>query len=126
MKDFTEYKTLETDLPPLVRKQRRLEGRIVLLLPLAEEEKAVRKDIDARLIAAGLEKGEGVTCLGYDVLHNERKGHTALNAETIVALLVAGGVDQAFALKVIADSTETGDPSTWATVRPSKGAKVRT
>lgn len=125
MNDYTTYGAL-ADLPPLVRKQRRLEKKIVPLAPLVDQEKALRKQIDELLVAAGLTtSGEGVTCLGYDVLHNQRAGHSALNPEKIVALLVAGGVDQAFALKVLVDSTETGDPAKWATVKPSKGAQVR-
>jgi hypothetical protein len=125
LKDFTEYDTLEETLPPLVRKQRRLEAQIVLLVPLAEEEKALRKEIDGLLLKAGLTKGEGVTCLGYDVLHNERKGQSSLNATKIVQLLVAGGVDEGFVLKVLIDSTDTADDPQWATVKPSKGSKVR-
>jgi len=124
LKDYTAYAAL-VDLPPLVRKQRRLEAQIAPVAPLVDVEKALRKQIDARLLAAGLKKGEGVTCLGYDVLHCERKGESWLNPDTIVALLVAGGVDQGFALKVLIDSTETGDPAKWATVKPSKGSKVR-
>jgi hypothetical protein len=125
MKDYTAYPTLEEALPPLVRKQRRLEGRIVLLVPLAEEEKILRKEIDALLLAEGFTHGDGVTCLGYDVKHNERKGQSSLNPKTIVDLLVAGGVDEGFALKVLVDSTETADDPQWATVKPSKGSKVR-
>jgi hypothetical protein len=126
MKDYTAYSTLEDALPPLVRKQRRLEGRLVLLVPLAEEEKALRHEIDALLLAEGFAHGEGVTCLGYDVKHNARKGQSSLNPQTIVGLLVAGGVDEAFALKVLIDSTETADDPQWATVKPSKGSRVRT
>lgn len=112
-------------LPPLVRKQRTLEARIVPLAPLVDEEKQLRKDIDALLIAAKIAKGEHVTCNGYDVGHCERKGQSALNPEKIIAQLVASGVDEGFALKVLIQATETGDPSMWATVKPSKGAKVR-
>lgn len=127
MKEYTAYSALAGDLPALVRKQRRLEKQIVLLVPLSEEEKALRKEIDALLITAGITtSGEGVTCLGYDVLHNARKGQSSLNADKILAFLVAGGVDKDFAVKVLTDSTETGDPSAWATVKPSKGSKVRT
>ena len=124
LEDFAAFSKL-AGLPPLVRKQRRLEAQVVLLEPLSEQEKAVRKDIDALLVKAGIAKGDGVTCLGYDVMHVERKGNTTINYEKVIAQLVAGGVDQAFATKVLADSSETAEPSTWATVKPSKGAKVR-
>lgn len=113
-------------LPPLVRKQRTLEGKIVPIAPLIEEEKAVRAEIDALLVAAGLTvSGEGVTCSGYDVQHNGRKGQSRLNADILTEQLVAAGVDRDLVLSILIDSTETGDPSAWATVKPSKGAKVR-
>ena len=127
MKDFDTYPALVDDLPPLIRKQRRLEARIVLLVPLSEEEKALRKEIDALLVTAGITtSGAGVTCLGYDVCHNERKGHSRLDPDVLLVQLVAAGVDRNLVLRSIAASTEVGDPSTWATVKPSKGAKVRT
>jgi hypothetical protein len=123
--DYTRYPAL-AELPALVRKQRRLEAKIAPITPLIEEEKAVRKDIDARLVTAGFASNEGVACLGYDVVHHERKGQRAINEDTLIEQLVALGVERKKAQKAIADSTETGDPSTWATVKPSKGAKVRT
>lgn len=122
---YTRYPALR-DLPALVRKQRRLEAKIVPIAPLVDQEKALRKDIDALLIKAGLQRGEGVTCHGYDVTHRDRKGRTSLNPDKIVAQLVAGGVEETFALQVLVDSTETGDPAQWAEVKPSKGSKVRT
>jgi hypothetical protein len=120
--DFTAYPALVTALPPLVRKQRRLEGKIAPLAPLVDEEKACRKDIDALLIAAEV---DGVTCLGYDVAHVERKGTERLNHEAFIARRVARGDDRATLELDLAASTETGDPSCWATVKPSKGSKVR-
>lgn len=112
-------------LPPLVRKQRTLEAKIAPLAPLVEEEKQVRKDIDDLLIAAKIAKGEHVTCNGYDVGHCERKGQTSLNAETLIAEMVAAGLNKNRALLIVTEASETGDPSHWATVKPSKGAKVR-
>lgn len=122
---FIQYPSLIDTLPPLVRKQRRLEAKIAPVEPLIDVEKALRKEIDALLKGAGLGKGELVTCRGYDVTRCERKGNSSLNPEKIIARLVAGGVDQGFALKVLIDSTETADPSSWATVKPSKGSQVR-
>lgn len=124
MQDFTTYPTL-ADLPPLVRKQRRLEAQIAPLAPLVEDEKAIRKAIDARLVAAGIGKGDGVTCLGYDVVHHERKGQTSLNAEAAAVLFVLGGVDPEFVDFVLTTCLETGDPAKFAIVKPSKGSKVR-
>lgn len=126
MRDYTTYQRLADDLPPLVRKQRRLEGRIVLLVPLAEEEKALRKSIDDLLVDAGILKGEGVTCLGYDVLHVERTGTARLNQDALVIRLVDAGLHEHLVRAILDESTEIGDPSRWATVKPSKGSKVRT
>lgn len=121
---FTSFPEL-AGLPVLVRRQRRLEAKIVPLAPLLEDEKACRKAIDGLLVAAGLAKSESVTCNGYDVTHNERKGQTSFDADNMVALLVRCGVDPEFVDFLVSDSTETGDPSKFATVKPSKGAKVR-
>lgn len=124
LEDYAAFSKLAA-LPPLVRKQRKWEAQIAPIEPLIEQEKALRKDIAALLEKAGIAKGDGVTCLGYDVVRCGKKGNTTINYEKVIALLVAGGVDQAFATKVLLDSSETGDPAMWATVKPSKGAKVR-
>jgi hypothetical protein len=113
------------DLPPLVRQQRTLERQILPLALHAADEKAVRASIDALLIAAGLAKGEGVTCNGYDVTHIERAGTSRLNGDVLTEQLVAAGVDRVLVTTALSASTETGDPSAWATVKPSKGASVR-
>lgn len=121
---YTSFPEL-AELPPLVRRQRRLEAQIVTLGPLLADEKAVRKTIDGLLVAAGLAPGATITCNGYDVTHIQRAGQSHLNPDVIVAQLVAGGVAEDLVLTVLAKATETGDPSMWATVKPSKGAKVR-
>lgn len=113
-------------LPALVRRQRTLERKIAPLAPLVDDEKAVRKQIDALLVAAKIAPGTGVTCNGYDVDHHTRKGTTAVNTDAAAILLVLGGVDPEFVDYVIRACTETGDSPLWATVKPSKGAKVRT
>jgi hypothetical protein len=116
MTDYTTYPSL-VDLPKLVQKQRRLEAHIAQLEAMAIEEKAVRELIDGLLVGAGLTKGEGVACNGYDVVHHERAGQSRVSAEK----LRAAGVSQ----DVIQAATDTGKPSTYATVRPAKGARVR-
>lgn len=113
---YTQVRGLAT-LPALVRKQRRLEAKIAPLEQLQADEKAVRDAIDVLLKVAGFAKGEGVTCAGYDVVHNERAGRTTLNADTLRANGVSE-IDIRFA-------TEVGKASSFATVRPMKGAKVR-
>lgn len=124
--EYTKFSALEEPLPPLVRKQRRLEGKIAGLAKTIEDEKACRKEIDALLVAAGLSKSEGVTCLGYDVVHRERKASDALNQDKAVEQLVALGLDREQVLKVFTDCTEpTGEGAKFAEVKPSKGAKVR-
>ena len=121
---FTNHPTLVEALPPLVRKQRKLIAQIVLVAQQVEDESAVRKEIDLLLVAAGLKKSDVVTCNGYDVRHNERDGQRSLNADTLTAELVAAGVDPLVVAAVIEAATETGKPSAFATVTPSKGAKV--
>ena len=123
---FTDYPSLVEPLPPLVRKQRRLEAKLAAVAQTALDEKAVRAEIDQLLIAAGLEKGDVVTCLGYDVMHVERVGTSRLNQEALVVHLVAAGLAEPLVRELLQASTEVGNPSSWATVKPSKGAKVRT
>ena len=123
--DFDAFSVLTDALPPLVRKQRKLEALVVPLAQLSEEEKQVRKEIDALLVKAGIEKGDGVTCLGYDVLHLERKGAERLNQDLLVERLILAGLEPARVRLILAACTEVGEPSAWATVKPSKGAKVK-
>lgn len=123
---FENYPSLVEPLPPLVRKQRRLEATIAAVAETVIDEKAVRAEIDQLLIAAGLEKGESVTCLGYDVTHVERAGTSRLNQDVLIMRLVTAGVPEQLVREIVQASTEVGDPSAWATVKPSKGAKVRT
>lgn len=123
---FDRFPALKTTLPPLVRKQRRLEKKMLPLKPLIEQDKDIRGQIDARLVAAGFTlSNTGVTCLGYDVKHNTRKGNTTLNTEAAEILLVLGGVDPEFVDFVLTTCTETGKPSAWASVEAPKGATVR-
>jgi len=122
---FTNYPRLVVALPPLVRKQRKLAATIAAVADAVKDEKAVRADIDALLVAAGLTKGERVTCAGYDVTHNERDGQSSINGDVLTEQLVAAGVDRGLVLDTIASATDTGKPSAFATVTPSKGAQVR-
>lgn len=122
---YTRFPSLR-GLPALVRKQRRLETKIAPIVPLIDVEKGVRKSIDELLVVAGFIRGEGVTCLGYDVVHRDRKGQSSLNADKLTEQLVAAGVKRELVLQAITASTETGDPAQWAEVKPSKGSKVRT
>ncbi len=123
---FARYPSLVETLPPLIKKQRKL-AAIIAKVPREthDEEKAVRGQIDALLLLAGLKKSDVVTCAGYDVRHNERDGQESLNSDKILEQLVAAGVDRDKVLQVLKDSTETGNPSKYATVDPTKGAKVR-
>ncbi len=122
--DYTAYPALAL-LPALVRQQRRLEAELVPLDAVATDEKSIRTQIDQLLLKAGIASGEGVVCLGYDVLHHERAGQTRLNQDTLMAEFVAAGVDHALVESIVAVATERGDPSSYATVKPAKGAQVR-
>lgn len=116
MKTFEYYPGLSA-LPPLVRKQRRLEKQLAPLAQLEKDEKAVRERIDALLKAEGLGNGEGVECLGYDVVHHEHKGNSFISRE----LLLAAGVPA----ETIDKCIDRYKPKVFATVNPAKGAKVR-
>jgi hypothetical protein len=117
------------DLAALVRKQRTHAKRVAkadaAVAKDRELEKEQRAKIDALLIADGFTKGEVVTCNGYDVRHNERDGQTWINPDTLTELLVADGVDRDLLTARVTASTEHGDVVKFATVTPSKGAKVR-
>jgi uncharacterized small protein (DUF1192 family) len=104
-------------LPRLIRRQRRLEKRVARYEAAVALEKATRDAIDALLLKQGLKHGEGLTCLGYDVVHNERAGQRRISADKLRAQGVAE-IDIAWA-------TETGKPSLYATVRPMKGINVQ-
>jgi len=122
---YTRYPAL-ADLPPLVRRQRKFEA----LLgnedgAYADQEKAVRKQIDSLLVDAGLVQGDVVTCNGYDVVRRGQKGRSSINVERLVESLVNAGLERASVLSLVLSATDTGDPSSWAEVKPSAGAKVR-
>jgi len=110
----------------LVRAQRRLEALLGNEKgSFAEQDKAVRKQIDGLLADAGIAPSEFVTCNGYDVTRRGQKGRSSINTERLVERLVLAGFDRVDALQLVLDCTDTGDASTWAEVKPSKGAKVR-
>ena len=122
---YQAYAALEGQ-PPLVRRQRRLE-KVVAQVTKADidAEKACRAAIDALLVKAGLATGDAVTCNGYDVTHNERKGHRSLDQTKLVAELVAKGVKAELVTAALETATDTGDPVKFASIKPSKGAQVR-
>lgn len=143
---YRRHPQLVDTLPKAVRKQRRLAADLAPLETLLEKEKVARKDIDALLAAAGYTKrGEGVTCLGYNVVHRERDGNISydvgLLAPILIERLVALGMPRedngpkdaedyqagavSFVLDAIAQVRSQGDTAKWAEVKPMKGAKVR-
>lgn len=122
---YTKFPALEEALPPLLRKQRRLASKIAQVALAVIDEKKTRGEIDALLIKAGLQKSDVVTCLGYDVRHNEKAGQSSINPLILSEQLKAAGVAPEIVAAVVLASTETGDPAKFATVTPSKGAKVR-
>jgi len=123
---FANYPRLvKGDLPKLVKRQRTLASKISIVAQEIKDEKIVREQIDELLVAAGLKKSDVVTCNGYDVRHNERDGQVSIDGVKLTEQLVAGGVDRGFVGEVLADCTETGAVAKFATVTPTKGAKVR-
>lgn len=123
--EYTKFPALVDALPPLVKKQRRLAAQIATVALAIIDEKAIRADIDLLLVKAGLQKSDVVTCAGYDVRHNEKAGQSAINQDVLTESLVSAGVDRELVKDLITVATETGKPSLFATVTPSKGAKVR-
>ncbi len=121
----TKFPTLVDALPPLVKKQRTLAGKIAQVALAVIDEKKIRGDIDALLVQAGLQKSDVVTCNGYDVRHNEKAGQTSINQDVLTEQLKAAGVAPEVVAAVLLAATETGNPALFATVTPSKGAKVR-
>lgn len=93
---FTRHAALKTALPPLVKKQRRHAKKIASVSKDVADDKSVRSQILQLLELAGLQRGEGVTCNGYDVEICGRKGNTSYDmvrlAEIIVGELVALGM----------------------------------
>lgn len=128
MKDSGTYKqhAALSELPPLVRTQRKLEAKLGDEKgSFKDQESAVRKDIDGLLAAAGLARGEFVTCNGYDVTRRGQKGRTFINELMLAETLIVAGLTREEAVGLILEATDTGEPSTWSEVKPSKGAKVR-
>ncbi len=122
---FNQYPLLVGELPRLVRRQRRLERQIASIGDAIAVEKQTRQQIDELLVGVGLKKGEHVTCLGFDVTHNERDGRDSINEERLLALLEAAGLDAEYAADLVKAATDDGKDAKFATVRPSKGAAVR-
>lgn len=101
----------------LVTRQRRLEKQLVPLEQLAAKEKATRDALDALLRLGGVQSGCSVLCNGYEIAHHARAGRTSINADKLRG---AGVVE--FDIQF---ATDTGKPSTFATVKPAKGSTVR-
>ncbi len=122
---ITRYLSLVQTIPPLLKKQRRLAARIATMAEAVKAEREVRAEMDGHLVTAGLGKGEVVTCDGYDIRHNEKAGSSSINETKLAEMFVAAGVTRELVDDVIKESTEIGKPSVYATVIPSKGAKVQ-
>ena len=122
---FTDHPSLVEPLPPLVRKQRRLEAKLAAVAQAEIDEKAIRAQIDRLLLVAGCQKGDVVQCLGYDVMHFENAGRSTINTDTLTAQLTAAGLNPELVTQIIKASTDVGSPAVYCTVKPSKGAKVR-
>lgn len=123
---YTKFAALRRKLPDLVKEQRTLEARIAPILPDVDREKEVRKEIDALLLKAGVGKSEAVQCDGYDVVHNERAGQERLDQAQLLEQLEAEfKVPRDKGTELLAACTKRDDPAKFATVKPSKGAKVK-
>lgn len=144
---YQRHPELADTLPKQVRKQRRIAAKLAPLDGLVADDKRVRAEIDRLLASAGYTKrGEGVTCLGYDVVHRERDGNVTYDVVVMGTILVEqlvalgmprgdqgtqGELDyvpgaETFVVEAIAAGRSQGDTAKWAEVKPMKGAKVRT
>ena len=122
---FLKYPALVEPLPVLIRKQRTAAGKIATVAQAIKDEEVLRKDIDALLVRAGLQKSDVVTCMGYDVRHHERDGQARINPETVTAYLIALQWEPDAIAALLKATTDIGKPALFATVTPTKGAKVR-
>lgn len=121
---FTNHPRLKKVLPPLVKEQRRLAAKIAVDPTDVKAEKAVRAEIDALLVADGLQPGDLVTCDGYDVIHRERAGQSRIDPDLLTGHLTAAGLDAETVASLVAATTVTGDPALFCEVRASKGSAV--
>lgn len=85
---YARFPALKTALPPLVKKQRKHAKKIAGVAPDVETEKKTRGQIFQLLKLAGLTRGEGVTCNGYDVVITGRKGNTSYDVVLLATLMV--------------------------------------
>jgi hypothetical protein len=122
---FANHPRLKKALPPLVKAQRALAAKIAVDPQDVKAEKAVRAQIDDLLVAAGFQHGDSVTCNGYDVAHHKRAGEDWVNPEKVTAELRAAGLPDDVIAELITATTDTTADALYATVTPSKGAKVR-
>jgi hypothetical protein len=117
-----------SELPTLVKRQRRLEGQIAPLAnklePLVAKEKATRQAIDGLLLAAGFENLDTVEVGAYDVTHYTRAGQSKLNGDTLLGILVEAGVDRELVEDAIVEATETADDVKFCGVKPQKGTRA--
>jgi hypothetical protein len=90
---YTAWPSLVKPLPGLVRKQRTQAKKVAALAVHVEKDKALRCDIEALLKPLGFASNEGVTCNGYDVKHNERKGNTTYDVVLLGQLMQQKLVD---------------------------------
>ncbi len=123
--DHTRYPSLGEAFEKTVRRFLKLTRLCVPLAAADLERKAVSKDVDAQLAAAGLDRNDKVLCLGYEVIRRGKQGASSLNTVTLTELLVEKGLDRPTIADLFQRSTETGDPSAWAELAVPKGAAVR-
>jgi hypothetical protein len=125
--NFLDHPTLaESPLPRLVREQQRLDARIGPrereLEPLIAKEKALRGQIDALLMQAGLGHLDAVTVNGLVVTHNKRRGQTKIDEAILVVGLTMAGVPEETVRKVLKAASTTSADVHFATVAPAKVA----
>lgn len=100
---------LLADLPELVAKQQALKAELKGMKAKEAEEKELREEIEALLLAAGV---ESVTCGDVTVARIEVEGRRTISQDALLAL----GVEA----DTIAAATETGEGYSYVSVKETK------
>jgi len=117
---FTNHPHLVKDFPRLLKEQRRLAKLIAVDPKDVKQEKAIRGDMDALMVADNFTNGETVTCDGAVITHHVRAGQARLDPEPVDAYLEKT-VGRAEADALITLWTITGPDAVYCSVKEPKG-----
>ena len=112
---FNKFPALRR-LPALLKKHQRVAKKLRPVKAWELEEKALRQQMHGLLLEAGIPAGEGVTCAGYDVDRQTKRGNSYISRD----LLLAAGV----APELIDACVDRYASADFVLVSPVKGAAV--